>query len=69
MLSLCDFMSKVYSKLAIENMYLDEGNSSKEAKDKANFLYRELKNMDQREKRLWRKIRTHEVTFSDLWEI
>lgn len=70
MLLLCDFMSnRVYSKLVIENMYRAEGRSPEDAKDRAAFLYKELKNMDQRERRLWNKVRKYEVTFSDLWEI
>lgn len=62
-------MSRVYSKETIENMYLAEGKSLEEAKNRANFLYKELKNMDQKERRFWKKVRMHESTFSDLWEI
>ncbi len=50
-------------------MYLAEGKSSEEAKDKANFLYKELKNLDQKERRFWKKVRMHKSTFSDLWEM
>lgn len=55
-----------YSKEVIKKMYLKEGKSPEEAEILASRIHKELNTLDAAERRLWKKVRAHEVVFSDL---
>lgn len=58
-------MSRTYSLSTLEHMYIEEGKSPKEAKSLAKPLYQELRRLNQKEYRLWKSVRKHEVPFTE----
>jgi len=57
-----------YSIDTLKRMYLDEGKTEAEAAKLAIVIHKELNRLYQAERRFWKNVREHEVTFTDAFE-